>query len=361
METPFLFDAHVDTLQLSLDMGVNLAQTSPGQLDLPRARAGGLGAVVMTAWVHPRYCKPENGGAFQRAELLLDELDGLAQRAPEQTKLIRTQADWNEARAQGKLALLAGMEGGHPLEASEAKLEHFAERGLRVLTLVWNNHLPWIRSCEPDAGPDVPAGLSAFGRHLVRRMNELGVLVDVSHSGTRSFYDALEASTKPVIASHSACFALNPHRRNLDDDQLRAIAGNGGVVGVPFLPSFLDSDAQATSARLRDTDDYRGLAASNGTELEVVRTAHMQAVMPPLSIQRLIDHIQHIAEVAGVEHVGLGSDYDGITTTVEGLPDASSYPALIGPMGERGFSREDIAAICGGNMERALLASLEAS
>lgn len=358
MGSPFVFDSHVDTLQLALDMGVDLVEGSPGQLDLPRARDGGLGAVVMTAWVHPRYDKPENGGSFARAEKLVDELDGLANRASDQVLFIRNRGDWQTARAEQKLALLAGMEGGHPIECSLEKLDHFFERGLRVLTLVWNNHLPWVRSCEPDAGSDIPEGLSVFGRAVVVRLNELGIVVDVSHCGERSFYDALETTNKPVIASHSACSALNPHQRNLDDEQLRTIRDNGGVVGVPFLPSFLDRDAQEASARLRAGEGYRSLVASNGTELEVRRTEYMSTVMPPLSVERFIDHIEHIAEVAGIEHVGLGSDFDGITTTVEGLSDASGYQSLVQPLRARGFSEADITAVCGGNMERVLLCSL---
>jgi len=334
-----------------------LAGKSPGQLDLPRARAGGLGAVVMTAWVHPRYCK-KIGGARGRAESLLDELGKFALSAPDEVGLVRTASDWSAARANGQLALVAGMEGGHPLEEDGRLLDIFFERGLRVLTLVWNNHLPWVRSCDPQVPAGVPKGLSAVGRGLVMRMNELGILVDVSHCGPRSFYDALDASSKPVIASHSACRALHGHQRNLDDDQLRALGANGGVVGVPFLPSFLDREAEQEAARWRDTDDYRALRGSSDAGLEVARTRHMKKVLPPLAIERLVDHIEHVASLLGIEHVGLGSDFDGITATVAGLNDASCYGNLVMPLRARGFSEGDIAAVCGLNMERVLLASL---
>lgn len=358
MPAPFVFDSHVDTLQLALDMGIDLTEGSPGHLDLGRAKEGGLGAVVMTAWVHPKYCQAGQGGARARADLLFDELDRFAMSAAREARIVRTQQDWLNARESGQLALLAGMEGGHPLEEREDLLEHFFDRGLRVLTLVWNNHLPWVRSCEPNAPDGIPDGLSPFGCELVERMNELGIVVDLSHSGKRSFYDALEATGKPVIASHSACSALHDHQRNLDDDQLRALALNGGVVGVPFLPSFLDGEAQAEAARLRSEAGYRDLRAASAAELEVLRTAHMREVMAPLKIERLVDHIEHIARVAGVEHVGLGSDFDGITTTVAGLEDAAGYPNLIEPLRVRGFSGDEIEAICGLNMERVLLASL---
>ncbi|MFT7486029.1 MAG: membrane dipeptidase [Candidatus Paceibacteria bacterium] len=352
MQTPFVFDAHVDTLQLALDMGVDLAGSSPGQLDLKRARAGGLGGVVMTAWVDPRSCEEGRGGAGARAERLFDTLHELVGRVPEQVGLVRTVADWNELRSSGRLAIIAGIEGGHPLEDSIERLEAFFERGLRVLNLVWNNHLSWARTCQPGAAPNIPEGLNSFGRCIVRRMDELGIVIDLSHSGPRTLFDALEATSNPTIASHSGCSALQDHVRNLTDDQLRAIAAGGGVIGVPFLPSFLDASAAEESAKLRATDGYRSLRAASSAELEVKRTNYMKEMMTPLAIERLVDHIEHIAEVAGIEHVGLGSDFDGITTTVEGLEDAASYCRLVDPLRTRGFSAEDVARVLGKNMER---------
>lgn len=358
MPAPFVFDAHVDTLQLALEMGVDLTQSSPGQLDLPRAREGGLGAVVMTSWVNPKYLQPARGGARARAEALMDALHDLAERSSEQTRLIRTRRDWAAARGSGHLALIAGMEGAHPLEDRLEGLEAFFERGLRVLTLVWNNHLSWIRSCQDGAGPGVPEGLSALGQRFVEHANELGVLVDLSHCSERAFYETLETSSKPVIASHSGCASLQAHVRNLSDEQLRALAQNGGVVGVPFLPSFLDAGAQEQAADRRAGEGYRALSGESDAELEIARTRYMRGVLPPLGIDRLVDHIEHIAEVAGIDHVGIGSDFDGITTTVEGLEDAAGYPSLIEPLRSRGFSETDIASVLGGNMERVFVEAL---
>lgn len=352
MPPPFTFDAHVDTLQLVLELGVDLGDASPGQLDLPRAREGGLGAVVFAAWVDPRYISPDRGGARARADRLFDALDRLASDHPHEVQLVRTRRDLLAARRDGRLAAIAGIEGGHPLEASLAGLEHFFGRGLRVLTLVWNNHLSWIRSCEPGAGPDVPAGLSDLGRHLVTRMNELGVLVDLSHSSPQAFFDALETSERPVIASHSACSALHDHQRNLHDDQLRALAEGGGVVGLPFLPSFLDGEAQAAAGRLRATPAYRGLHGESAAALELERTRFMARQCPPLAIERLVDHVEHAVEVAGIEHVGLGSDFDGITVTVEGLEDAAGYGRLAEALGRRGFRPGDVAKVMGENLAR---------
>ncbi len=367
MSSPFFsFDAHVDSLQVALELSSDLGQASPGQLDLPRARKSGLGAVVFASWVDPRYISAERGGARARADALFDELESLSLRHPGEVLFVRKRSDLAEARETGRLAALAGIEGGHPLESRAGAgdwlsgLEHFHGRGLRVLTLVWNNHLPWIRSCEPDPSGVAPEGLDELGQHLVCSMNELGILVDLSHTAPSSFFDALEASSQPVIASHSACKALHDHQRNLDDDQLRALARNGGVVGMPFLPSFLDGDAQAEAARLRATEGYRGLRAESSAALEIARTAFMARNRSPLSIERLVDHIVHVAEVAGIEHVGLGSDFDGITTTVEGLEDAGRYGSLIEPLRRRGLDDGEIAAVMGGNLQRVLEAVLPA-
>jgi len=193
---------------------------------------------------------------------ILDELDRLAERHPDLVQVIHTRSDWSEARASGRFAAVAGMEGGHPLEDSLETLEHFASRGLRVLTLVWNNHLTWARSCQPDAPEGTPEGLSSFGEHIVGRCNELGILVDLSHAGEQTFFDALESGEGPAIASHSGCKALHDHPRNLTDEQVRALAATGGVVGLPFLPSFLDRGAQERAARCRNTPGYQALRSA---------------------------------------------------------------------------------------------------
>jgi membrane dipeptidase len=352
MSPRFVFDAHVDTLQLALELDVDLGRSSPGQLDLPRAREGGLGAVVFACWVHPLFLAPERGGARARADALFDRFDDLGRRHPQDVCLVRGRGDLRSACADGRLAAIAGIEGGHPLEESLAGLEHFFARGLRVLTLVWNNHLTWIRSCEPGAGPEVPAGLSDFGRQVVGRLNELGVLIDLSHSSPTAFFEALEVSTRPVIASHSGCRALHDHQRNLTDEQLRALAEAGGVVGLPFLPSFLDGEAQARAARLRESPAYRALRAPSAAGLELERTRFMACELAPLSIERLVDHIEHALRVAGSDHVGLGSDFDGITTTVQGLEDAVGYPRLEEALRRRGFGERAVAKVLGENLLR---------
>ena len=357
MATPFVFDTHVDSLQLALDLGVDLGTRGPGHLDLVRGREGGLGAVVLTCWVDPAFIgRP--GGARGRADRLMDAYDELLAAHPERALAVTDGTTLRAAREAGKIGTILGIEGGHALEESLEALEHFHARGLRVLTLVWNNHLSWIRSCvEETAGPDVPAGLSPFGVEVVRRMNELGILVDLSHTCERSFHDAVDASAAPVIASHSGCKALNDHPRNLSDEQLRHLAQRDGVVGIPFLPSFLDAGAQAAAAEQRATPGFQALEAEDEASLWLKQIDYLREHVPPLPIERLVDHVEHVARLVGVRHVGLGSDFDGIQVSVGGLEEASCYGALVEPLERRGFSSEEIAAILGENMARAFTAA----
>jgi membrane dipeptidase len=345
-----VFDAHVDSLQCQLDLGEDLGGRTSGHLDVVRGKEGGLGAVVFVSWVDPKHLG-EPGGVRSRTNALLREFHLLLERHPESVRFAGNGRDLAAARSVGAIAGIPGIEGGHSIEDSLDRLRELFDHGVRVLTLVWNNHLSWVRSCRPGAGASIPEGLSDFGREVVRAMNELGMIVDLSHAGERSFHDALESSSKPVIASHSGCRALHDHPRNLTDDQLRALAGNGGVVGIPFCVAFLSRDAQEEDARLREIDAYRSLSARNETALFQVQGRFLQRRATPLPIDRVVDHVLHAAEVAGIDHVGLGSDYDGIGRTPAGLEDASCYANLATRLRERGLSSEDVEKIFWGNMQ----------
>jgi membrane dipeptidase len=347
-----VFDAHVDSLQRALDLGHDLGARTPGHLDLERGRAGGLGAVVFVCWVDPAFLAPERGGARARTAALLREFHGLLERHPARVTFAGDGVQLDAARASAKIAGVPGIEGGHSIEESLEHLAWFFERGVRVLTLVWNNHLTWIRSCQDGAGPEVPAGLSGFGRDVVRTMNELGMLVDLSHASVQAFHDALEVSTQPVIASHSGCAALHAHPRNLTDEQLRALRGAGGVVGIVFCTPFLDAGARAAEQALRDGAQYQGLTGSNETALFLAQAAYLQRHAPPLPLERVVDHVVHAVDVAGIEHVGIGSDYDGITRTPEGLEDASCYGNLVEALLARGFDEAELELLLGANMRR---------
>lgn len=357
----FVFDAHVDSIQKTLDLGQDLGLEGRGHLDLVRGARGGLGAVVLVSWCDPKHLADGPAAATRRTRQLVASVQGLAQRRPELAELVTDGPSLARARATGRIALIAGIEGGHSLAGSLEELERFHAQGVRVLTLVWNNHLDWVRSCQDGAGPEVPAGLSEFGRDVVRRMNELGMLVDLSHAGERSFFDALEVSSRPVIASHSCCKALHDHPRNLTDEQLRALGVARGVVGIAFLPGFLDAAAKAEAARVRSLPEFRAIDEGDDTATFIAQGEFIQAHAAPCGIDVMVRHVLHAVEIAGAEHVGLGSDYDGIDHAVAGLEDASCYPRLAAELRAAGLSTDEVAGVMGANMARAFAAGTSGS
>lgn len=350
LERP-VFDAHADSLQLACDLGRDLAEEGPGQLDLARGRRGGLGELVCVCWADAKYAQTP-GASGERTRALLAAFHRQVRARPEAMLWAGNAQLAREARVRGAVAGIPGIEGGHSIEGSLDELERFFRHGVRVMTLVWNNHLSWIRSCQPGAGAGVPEGLSDFGREVVRRMNELGMVVDLSHAGRRSFYDALETSGRPVIASHSGCSMLHDHQRNLDDDQLRALAQHGGVVGIVFCSAFLDAGTREAQRKAGEHPAYQALAGENDTELFLRQGEWLQAHVPPLSAERVADHVCHAVETAGIEHVGLGSDFDGILHAPQGLADASCYPRLAEILLSRGFGEDDVRKVLGDNMRR---------
>ena len=349
MRTP-VFDAHVDSLQRALDLGDDLGSLTGGHLDLVRGKIGGLQAVVFVCWVDPVHMQSAAAGA--RCSLLLDQYQDLLKRHPKLVAFGGNGALVQEAKQRGLIAGIAGIEGGHSIEESLEKLEQFFEGGVRVMTLVWNNHLSWIRSCRDGAGPEVPLGLSDFGRDVVRKMNSLGMLVDLSHASDQAFYDTLEVSDRPVIASHSGCRAVNDHPRNLSDEQLKALAVNGGVVGAVFCTPFLDAECAAALVHLRESEAHNSIDEGHEASTFFARARFLQESAPPLPITRVCDHICHAIEVAGIEHVGIGSDYDGIDHTPAGLEDASRYQLLAAALLERGLTEAEVEAVFWGNMAR---------
>ncbi|MHC4262208.1 MAG: dipeptidase [Planctomycetota bacterium] len=349
------FDAHMDALQRAVDLEHDLGTRTPGHFDLVRAREGGLGAVVLVCWIDPATL-PD--GAADRARALIAAAHALEERHPEALLLVREAEDLSRSRQSGRIAGLIGIEGGHAIENDLRTLEEFATDGLRVMTLCWNNHLEWIRSCQPDAPAGTPDGLSDFGRDVVRKMNELGVVVDLSHASERALFDTLEVTNVPVIASHSGCTAVYDHRRNLSDDGLRALADNGGVVGVVLHPGFLDAEADADERRLRQEDGYRALRQSNPTAQHLAQSEWMAERAAPLSVERWVDHVEHACEIAGPLHVGIGTDFDGIERSVAGVPDARGYRCLARALFERGFDEATVRGVLGGNMQRVFAAAL---
>ena len=305
--------------------------------------------MVFAAWVDPAL--PDTA-YHDRALAMVGAVQQLARRAPDQVTHVGNAVELTAARASGRVAAIAGVEGGHPIEGSLDKLERLFDAGVRVLTLVWDNHLPWVRSCRDGAGAGIPAGLSDFGREVVRRANEWGIVVDLSHAAERSFYDTLDVSEAPVIASHSGCQARHDHPRNLSDDQLRLLAERDGVVGIVFYPPFLSARARATTDRVIKSDRYQSVRHDNLAQLQLDQVAVTGELAGPFPVEPLLEHIEHAVEIAGIDHVGIGSDYDGILAAPHGLEDASRYGVLAEHLLQRGIDETGVRKILGGNMER---------
>lgn len=352
-------DTHGDILSDQISSGIDLGKRQKGgNFDLMRAREGGLDVQVFSVW-----CDEKHG--FDRAMQEIDSLQSLIHRYPSRIALATNAKELHQAVRQGQLAAMIGVEGGHMIEGSMEKLEQLAKRGMVYMTLTWNNSTSWGTSAADETkNPHMPnKGLSEQGKKIIQRMNELGVMVDLSHVGEQTFADALRVTKKPVIASHSCAWALNPHSRNLKDDQLKAIANNGGVVFVNFYSGFLDSTYyKKHSAFLkRHAAELENLTRQYDSKYKAESILsnkykdEVESMRAPLSL--LVDHIDHMVKVMGEDHVGLGADYDGAESYPVHLDDVSGYPALTDALMKRGYSTTRIKKILGGNFIRVLKAN----
>ena len=334
-----------------------------GNTDLPRLVESGLTATFMAAWVDAPYASTP-GASFARALRYVDVIRAFVDRHPERLYFATTAGDVRLAKQQGQVAILIGVEGGHAIECSLERLRDLYERGARYLTLTWNNGVEWAGSSMGD-GDTNTGSLTAFGHDVVRAMNALGMIVDVSHVSDPTFDDVLRVSSAPVIASHSSARALNDSPRNLSDEQLRAIARNGGVVNVNFYSRFLDSayrrriEEVEAAVRAARGDALAGDDPSRArTRIDAMRDS-LVAAIPATPFAVLIDHIDHVATVAGIDHVGLGSDFDGITALPEGMEDVTALPRIAQALLDRGYDDADIRNILGGNMLRVMTEVLD--
>lgn len=348
-----IVDGHCDTPYRLNNQRIPFDRKHPGaHVDFDTLRRSGITASFFAAYVPPHYA---NRGAADFANRLIDLIHATASEFPEDLILATDSADIRAAKQRGKIALLIGIEGGHAIEDSLELLTKFYERGARYLTLTHVNTNNWA-----DSSGDAPRhnGLTSFGREVVQTMNSLGMIVDVSHVADSTFYHVLETSRVPVIASHSSCRALANHPRNLTDTMLKDLDSAGGVCMINFFSAFLvDEAAQISIASKRipsangpgqieedpddaeNWDDYcRWFASLN---------------CPSGTIDTIVDHIAHAADVAGVECVGIGSDFDGVPLLPEGMGTADRLPALTKRMLERGFHEPEIEKVLGGNFMRA--------
>lgn len=360
-----LADTHNDALSNQIVTGANLAKRqADGNFDLVRAKEGGLDVQVFSIWCGPQY---GHGSAYAFANREIDSLYALIQRNPDKIQMVYTAHDLAAAVMHKKMAALIGVEGGHMIEDRLDYIDSLAKRGMHYLTLTWNNSTPWATSAKEERfkADSLPhLGLNDFGKEVVHRLNSLGVMVDVSHVGEHTFYDVLATTTKPVIASHSCVYALCPHQRNLKDDQLKALAKNGGVVFVNFYSGFLDSTFYSKenpflAAHKTELDSLSKVYHSDDLgifKLFAIHKAETDQFRPPLSL--LIKHIDYMVKLIGAEHVGIGSDFDGAESYPLGMDSVADYPKITAELMKLHYSNKDIQNIMGGNFIRVLRANV---
>jgi membrane dipeptidase len=353
-------DLHDDTTQMILDEAYKLdARHDYGQVDIPRMRQGGVTGLFLSIWTDSdRYTPTE---AIRRTLEQIDAVRREVARNSSNLDMAATADQIATAKQRGRIAMLMGVEGGHTIDSDLAILRAYYDLGVRYMTLTHTNNTPWADSSghKPEHN-----GLTNFGKEVVREMNRLGMMVDISHVSDKTFYDALEASSAPLIASHSSCRALAPAARNMTDDMLRALAKKEGVVHINFYEGFLDADfetrlkglkqEEAEAAALEKRAPKFGDRTWLGPESRKV-DARRNAKLGRIPLSRLLDHFQHAIQVAGVDHVGLGSDFDGANDEFPaGMEDISKIPNLVAGLMERGLSDDDILKILGGNTLRVM-------
>jgi len=350
-------DTHNDvtTPMTNDDFDLSGNPPAPYRTSIARMKKGGLTAEFFSLYIKPWYVA--HGGAARRTLDMIDSVYRAVERHPNDLMIATTAADIRRAKAQNKIACLMGIEGGHAIENSLPTLREFHRLGVRYMTLTWNNANDWADSNRESKHN----GLTDFGKDVVREMNRLGMLVDVSHVGDKTMSDVLDISKAPIIASHSSARALSNVPRNIPDELLKRIAKNGGVVQVNFYSMFVDAATvapqnaarneklKAKQAELNEKykDDPERLAEESD-KLEA------ENPLPPLPISKLIDHIDHIVKVAGIDHVGIGADFDGANDMPEGAQDVSMLPNITYELLKRGYSEQDIRKVLGENLLRVM-------
>ena len=358
-----VLDTHDDTTQRFFSKSYDLGKRNPdGHVDIPRMRQGGMNAIFFSIWIDGRIMGPP---AVQKA---LDQIDAVhenVQRYPSDLVFCRTAAEVRRGHDQGKIAVLMGVEGGHMIGNDIRVLRMFGDLGVRYMTLTHFYNDEWA-----DSSTDKPAhnGLTDFGKEVVREMNRQGIMVDISHVSDKTFYDALEVSKAPLIASHSSCRALCNHVRDMSDDMIKALAAKGGVIQINYEKSFIDQaykDAydKATggggvvamlSQVVKDCGDDSECITRGQNAFEQRLTA--EGKLPHVSWERIIDHIDHAVKLVGPDHVGLGSDFDGASMP-EGMDDCSHLPQITEALMRKGYSDDNIRKILGGNLLRVMEAN----
>ena len=328
-----------------------------GEFDAARAKLGGLDAPFMSIYIPSKHQK--EGGGKKLADELIDSVEGIAARWPQDFAMARTPSEVRANYEAGRVSLLLGIENGAALEDEIKNVEHFFKRGVRYITLTHaTNNLICDSSYDDTKKWN---GLSNYGRKVVAEMNRLGILVDMSHVSDETFYDVMKISTKPVIASHSSMRHFTPgFERNMNDDMVRALADNGGVVMINFGSTFISQTAIEWRGRMKATE--KSFRAANKEADDKAVEAHLEKwkatdAFPYASVEDVANHIDRVVELVGINHVGFGSDFDGVGDSLPiGLKDAAAYPNLIRVLVQRGYTDEEIAKVCSGNLMRVWLA-----
>jgi membrane dipeptidase len=347
-------DTHLDVMQRVLIEGKDLGQLLPdGQVDFPRLRKGGVNAPFFALYIPTYY---QGGEAVRRTLQFRDAAQKMLDAHPKEVALALNAADIERITGSGRLAIVLTLEGGHQIGNDMAVLRIYHQLGIRAMTLTHFRNNEWA-----DSSTDKPEhnGLTDFGKDVVREMNRLGMLVDISHVSDKTFYDAVAVSTKPVIASHSSCRALCDVPRNMTDDMLRALAKNGGVVGINFAPGFLNREDAAAimkdiGQRNAEEPKFSGKALDDYSNAQILKEDAAHAKTAHATIDDVVAHIDHAVKIAGIDHVGIGSDFDGIPGVPIGLEDIGKMPALAAKLRAKGYREGDVRKIMGGNFMRVI-------
>src|SRR5215468_8471578 len=353
-----VLDTHDDTTQRFFSKDFDLGKRNPdGHVDIPRLREGGMDAIFFSVWIDGRIMGPP---AVEKA---LDQIDAVHENVHKYSKdmmFCRTADEVRRAHAQGKIAALIGVEGGHMIGNDIRMVRIFGDLGVRYMTLSHFYNDEWA-----DSSTDKPAhnGLTDYGKDIVHEMNRQGIMVDISHVSDKTFYDALEVSKAPLIASHSSCRAICNHPRDMNDDMIKALAAKGGVIQINYEKSFIDQAYKDASDKLtggvvaqfdqvkRQCGDDDECLSKEMNKMEKQATA--EGKLPHVTWERIIDHIDHVVKLVGADHVGLGSDFDGANMP-EGMDDCSMLPKITEALMRKGYSDDDIRKILGGNLLRVM-------
>ncbi|MEP6726714.1 MAG: dipeptidase [Bacteroidota bacterium] len=358
-------DTHNDVISSVTMKGMNIETDLTGKThsDIARFKKGGIDVQVFSIFCNETFHKDT---AFRYANAEIDSLYAIVKRNPAAMAIVTNPAALAAAVKEKKLACMMGVEGGHMIEDRMDYLDTLFKKGARYMTLTWNNSTSWATSAADESKNNLPfgtKGLTSFGKEIVKHMNDLGMMVDLSHVGEQTFWDAINTTTKPVIVSHSCAWSLCPVPRNLKDEQIKAVGKNGGVIDVNFYSGFLDSNYMKRkevflTAHKTERDSLQQLKwvyYEIEDWLTKKYTGEANDLRPPLSL--LIDHIDHIVQLIGADHVGLGSDFDGIESAPKELNDVSDMPLVTKALLERGYSKKDVEKILGGNFIRVFTAN----